>query len=704
MALASEEYRLHCTLRGHQSDVRSVATTAAGKILTASRDKSARLWLPQSGGYVSETEYTGHTGYVTSICSLHPSDQWPDGLTFTGSRDSTILVYNPSCVSALQQLKGHTDTVSCLVSSGGLLVSGSWDHTARLWSTTAADAFPCIAELKAHAGPLWAVALLPEGGGLLTAAADKLVYLWHQNKVAGKFSGHTDCVRDLAVINASSFLSCSNDASIRRWNIETSQCIDIFYGHTNFVYSLSLISDTSGSFRGFVSGSEDRTLRVWSASGNCRQTVHLPCQSAWSVAVLPNTDVVVGCSDGTCRIFTASCERAAAAEELQAYADEVAAAVRPAAAELGDIQKDKLPDKSALLRPGQKDGHTIMVREEGKVMCYSWSVLKGTWEAVGEVVGGTGGSSATSGKVLHQGKEYDYVFSVELDEGGSLKLPYNNSEDPYMVAQKFIDTHQLPQDHLDQVAQFIITNSKSAPSAAPASSFDPFTGGNRYIPGSGTSNGTSNSPSGGDPYTSVSSYSGAGRPHASSHYPQQKPLLFEACNEQGITAKFKETNKLVAEQVRLSESEVDDLLKGVFGSENATIVKTESLGPLEKALQWSNAEVWPSLDLLRLSLRSRELQERWIAGNKGSGIVNLLLMLLKPPSPANTQLLALRYYQTCDINLRKSLLSHTVITVATMTILDRRAAELLVAASSELSESQYVSFVAASVKGSVANI
>jgi WD40 repeat protein len=61
-------------------------------------------------GFVSETEYTGHTGYVTSICSLHPSDQWPDGLTFTGSRDSTILVYNPSCASALQQLKGHTDT------------------------------------------------------------------------------------------------------------------------------------------------------------------------------------------------------------------------------------------------------------------------------------------------------------------------------------------------------------------------------------------------------------------------------------------------------------------------------------------------------------------------------------------------------------------------------------------------------------------
>ena len=32
-------------------------------------------------------------------------------------------------------------------------------------------------------------------------------------------SGHSDCVRGLAVVNAQEFLSCSNDSSIRRWSI-----------------------------------------------------------------------------------------------------------------------------------------------------------------------------------------------------------------------------------------------------------------------------------------------------------------------------------------------------------------------------------------------------------------------------------------------------------------------------------------------------
>jgi phospholipase A-2-activating protein len=46
---------------------------------------------------------------------------------------------------------------------------------------------------------------------------------------------------------------------------------------------------------------------------------------------------------------------------------------------------------------------------------------------------------ATSGKKLYQGKEYDYVFDIEIDEPRcTLKLPFNIADDPYMAAQQFI--------------------------------------------------------------------------------------------------------------------------------------------------------------------------------------------------------------------------------------------------------------------------
>ena len=72
-----------------------------------------------------------------------------------------------------------------------------------------------------------------------------------------------------------------------------------------------------------------------------------------------------------------------------------------------------------------------------------------------------------------------------MDESGAkLKLPYDLSEDPYMAAQKFIHTHELSQMFLDEIAQFIITNTKGETiTASTTGSCDPFTGSGSYATG-----------------------------------------------------------------------------------------------------------------------------------------------------------------------------------------------------------------------------
>ena len=95
-------------------------------------------------------------------------------------------------------------------------------------------------------------------------------------------------MRGVAVLSAAEFLSCSNDATIRRWQT-SGACTHTYYGHTNFVYSLAVLPDGNN----FVSGGEDRTLRVWK-EGECVQTITHPTQSVWSVCVLPNGDIVTG--------------------------------------------------------------------------------------------------------------------------------------------------------------------------------------------------------------------------------------------------------------------------------------------------------------------------------------------------------------------------------------------------------------------------
>jgi phospholipase A-2-activating protein len=66
---------------------------------------------------------------------------------------------------------------------------------------------------------------------------------------------------------------------------------------------------------------------------------------------MPNGDIVSGCSDGVVRVFSASEERWAPAEEVQAYDDKVASQALPSEV-VGDVKKSDLPGLEALQVPG----------------------------------------------------------------------------------------------------------------------------------------------------------------------------------------------------------------------------------------------------------------------------------------------------------------------------------------------------------------
>lgn len=86
------------------------------------------------------------------------------------------------------------------------------------------------------------------------------------------------------------------------------------------------------------------------------------------------------------------------------------------------MNKDKLPGPEALQTPGKKEGEVIMVNMGATVEAHQWSTQSQSWEKIGEVVGGT-----KSSKQMYEGKEYDYVFDIDVGAGpgGNLKLPYN---------------------------------------------------------------------------------------------------------------------------------------------------------------------------------------------------------------------------------------------------------------------------------------
>jgi len=135
-----------------------------------------------------------------------------------------------------------------------------------------------------------------------------------------------------------------------------------------------------------------------------QEKITLPAQSVWATAILPNNDIVTASSDGVVRVFSAFAERQADEEVQSVFENEVAALQAKAEQHLGGIKVSDLPGLEALEDPGTNDGQTRLVREEGQVICYSWSVAEKKWNKLGDVVSGSGGTQETSGKVLYEGK------------------------------------------------------------------------------------------------------------------------------------------------------------------------------------------------------------------------------------------------------------------------------------------------------------
>ena len=77
-------YKLSCVLRGHELDVRALcpAVFPEGGIITASRDRTARLWIPREGklGFDEGHVLSGHEKFISAVCAIPPSDKYKHGM------------------------------------------------------------------------------------------------------------------------------------------------------------------------------------------------------------------------------------------------------------------------------------------------------------------------------------------------------------------------------------------------------------------------------------------------------------------------------------------------------------------------------------------------------------------------------------------------------------------------------------------------
>lgn len=385
----SGDFKLSATLRGHEEDVRQVTFPNRHTLYSASRDNTVRRWTLTSPSppIYDDTIALQGAHWFNGLAYAPPSSAQPEGLFAAGGRETFVFVKHEAAspdADPHRLLIGHAGNITCLAfnGDGSKIVSGGWDSQAFVWDVEGGNV---VAELKGHGGPVWGVLVFDEKL-VLTACADKKIRVFDLNgKSLKTIQGHTDVVRCFCKVepekwSGATFASAGNDDVIRLWTIDGTAVAEL-EGHTAYVYSLASLPNGD-----IVSSSEDRTVRVW-RSGQCIQTITHPAISIWTVAACPETgDIVSGASDKTIRIFSRDPERQASVEDVRQFEESNRMYAIPAetATQGQPFEKENLPGPEALqTQQGQRDGQQLFIREnDGSVTAHLWSASTAQWNLV----------------------------------------------------------------------------------------------------------------------------------------------------------------------------------------------------------------------------------------------------------------------------------------------------------------------------------
>ena len=170
------------TLSGHVMGVWALVPWD-DTLVSGGCDRDVRVWNMASGyilslindGICTDVDSSTSThvlrGHTSTVRCLKMSDA---KTAISGSRDTTLRVWDLESGTCTNVLMGHQASVRCLEIHGDLVVSGSYDTTAKIWSISTGE---CLKTLQGHFSQIYAIAF--DGQRIATGSLDTSVRIWN---------------------------------------------------------------------------------------------------------------------------------------------------------------------------------------------------------------------------------------------------------------------------------------------------------------------------------------------------------------------------------------------------------------------------------------------------------------------------------------------------------------------------------------------
>ncbi|XP_026418254.1 protein JINGUBANG-like [Papaver somniferum] len=283
---SSSSYKSLAILSGHIGSVSCLALCGEF-VLSASQGKDIIVW--QQPDLKKFAKFGHGDGSVKALVTV-------GNRVFTAHQDSRIRVWKVSrssenlfkLVSTLPTTKDylgkfmkqsnyvqirrnhkclwieHADSISCLAVSNGLVYSGSWDKTLKIWRVSD---LKCLESIKAHDDAI--NGLVAENGKVYSASADGKIKIW--NTIQGTNTshflkrvlvGHKDVSLNSVIVceNGKFVYGGGSDGYIIGWEEDNQgdwNLVCEVKAHNMSVLCLSFMGDY------ICSGSADKSIGIW---------------------------------------------------------------------------------------------------------------------------------------------------------------------------------------------------------------------------------------------------------------------------------------------------------------------------------------------------------------------------------------------------------------------------------------------------------